>query len=404
MNRILAAGILLGALAACHGSAAGTNANGNDAEQAVPAYVTSIHPSLAFIRALNSDGKVYQYGTGFCVMSDARHSYFLTDDHVIVHDPLNLNSRPADRLQVILARDSHAMAGDPSVKHAARVVRKWSDPDLAILEIAVGNVPAVTIAPANPDPGHRIAIAGFPFIDVTDWDTANPEASMHAGSISAIKLGDRFIQYDAPTDNGNSGGPLFDPQSGDVYGIVESVIPGDKEDGPPSVYYDVATPMLVAMEVLRTTPLRLTVDPKILTTGALHVVNRGTNKKCSAALTRFARTYVRWAREHGSLKSMAAARGRRPPRLKRFAAKYIAQRERSATREMARAIRGMSGQQSADTQRSARAFLAAIERVNVADRSLAANFLKPGALTRSEESEGPLRAAAGRLNDTGNCL
>lgn len=395
---------MLGALVACHGSTVGTNANGSGTEQGVPAYITSIHPSLAFIRALNSDGKVYQYGTGFCVMSDAHHSYFLTDDHVIVHDPLNLNSPPADTLQVVLARDSHAMAGDPSVKHTARVVRKWADPDLAILEIDVGNVPPVTIAPANPDPGYRIAIAGFPFIDVTDWDTANPEASMHAGSISAIKLGDRFIQYDAPTDNGNSGGPLFDPQSGDVYGIVESVIPGDKEDGPPSVYYDVATPMLVAMEVLRKTSLHLTVDPKILTTGALHVVNRGTNKKCSAALARFARTYVGWAREHGSLKSMAAARSGRPGRMERFTAKYIATRERSATQAMASAIRRMSGAQSADTQRSARAFLAAVERVNVADRALAANPSKPGALTRSEESEGPLRAAADRLNDTGNCL
>ena len=57
---------------------------------------------------------------------------------------------------------------------------------------------------------------------------SNPPA--HFGQINGYikdqvkgKSVDRYIEYDALTDNGNSGGPLFDANTGVVYGIVDLV-------------------------------------------------------------------------------------------------------------------------------------------------------------------------------------
>src|ERR1039457_5283507 len=44
--------------------------------------------------------------------------------------------------------------------------------------------------------------------------------SLHLGTLSALIAGGALLEYDAQTDHGNSGGPLFDAQTGAVYGIV----------------------------------------------------------------------------------------------------------------------------------------------------------------------------------------
>lgn len=52
------------------------------------------------------------------------------------------------------------------------------------------------------------------------------EPSFHQGSISAIVSDAGYIEYDAQTDHGNSGSPLFDLQDGTVYGLVTLVNTG----------------------------------------------------------------------------------------------------------------------------------------------------------------------------------
>jgi Trypsin-like peptidase domain len=400
------------AIAGCSGA---PTQSASTSTQDAPSYSNSIYPSLAFVRAVNSEGHVQQYGSGFCIGSDDRHSYILTDDHVIIHDPANLDSRPADKLQVILAGDTHAMSTDPTVIHLAHVVRKWSDPDLAILAVDVPNIPSVTIGPTDPDPGVQVAIAGYPYIDVTDWDAANPEASMHLGHVSAVKLGGGFIQYDGPTDNGNSGGPLFDPATGDVYGVVESVLEGDTEDGPPSVFSDVATPMLAVMPLLNVPPIRLTVDPKIITTSSLHAKSGcARDRKCAAQLRRFEAAYERWARAHGDLKSLALSasspttyRASFTGAIRRLldahsVAKHARgdlKKEAAAAAAMQTALRRMTGPRAAATVKAGQTFFTALVNVDAVDKRLAASLGSAAMLSASEKSEAPLREAAAGVND-----
>jgi hypothetical protein len=157
---------------------------------------------LAVVAA--ADGNDVSLGTAFCVQSDSKRSYFLTNAHVV---------KDNDVVYLRLESDHQVYKGF--------VLRTSVAPlDAAVIEIEKAGVPALSLSRERPQPGTAIAIAGYPSIQLqTDM-----EPSVHAGIVNDI-VSDYYIEHDAVTDHGNSGGPLFDPQTGLVYGIVTSFVP-----------------------------------------------------------------------------------------------------------------------------------------------------------------------------------
>ncbi len=178
-----------------------TAAQGWCAENGVPAFAT-VRKSLAIVAA--PEGKGFTLGTAFCIESDAKRSYFLTNAHVVQDN---------DVVALRLDLDHQVYRGF--------VVRTSVAPlDAAVIEIPKGNVPVLSLSRALPEAGAPIAIAGYPAIQL-DTDL---EPSVHAGLVNDVIRG-YYIEHDAVTDRGNSGGPLFDPQTGLVYGIVTAFVP-----------------------------------------------------------------------------------------------------------------------------------------------------------------------------------
>lgn len=162
----------------------------------------NLKPSLAIVQS--EAGGAVAMGTAFCIASDSTRSYFLTNDHVLIGDKVRL------RLQL-----------DHST-YAARILRRAVPPmDAAIIEIDRGNIPAVALANDLPKPGTLIAVAGYPSFHLT----SDLEPSIHLGAINSIMEEGEILEHDALTDHGNSGGPLFDRDTGVVYGINSALVP-----------------------------------------------------------------------------------------------------------------------------------------------------------------------------------
>ncbi len=161
-----------------------------------------LKPSLAIVES--EAGSVVSKGTAFCVASNSDRSYFLTNNHVLIGDEVRL------RLQI------------DHLTYSARILKRAIPPmDAALIEVDRGNVPVVTLASQLPEPGTLIAVAGYPYFHLK----SDLEPSIHLGSINSVMEDGVELEHDALTDHGNSGGPLFDRDSGIVYGINSELIP-----------------------------------------------------------------------------------------------------------------------------------------------------------------------------------
>ncbi len=167
-------------------------------------------------------------GTGF-VVADGHH--VVTNAHVL---PLELDAERRESLVAFSGRGRQARL------HAATLVARDNTHDLALLRIEGGPLPAMRL-----DVSHRVregelyAFTGFPIGAVLGLFPVT-----HRGIISSIspivipvsdsrqltremirRLSDPYevYQLDATAYPGNSGSPLFDPDSGAVIGIINRV-------------------------------------------------------------------------------------------------------------------------------------------------------------------------------------
>ena len=201
-RRLLSA-LLLGLLLLCFMSPMQSTA------QTEASMYSTISQSLALIVAKN--GKRVGTGTGFCIGSHDGTAYLLTNRHVVDTD-----SSPAVILQ-----------SDPSSILTGHVVR-LSTLDAAVIAVDSASCRALTLSSTNPAVGTRVAIAGFPAFQLalSNGDFRNLSPSFHDGTVSGAARSGDLIEYDAQTDRGNSGSPLFDLQTGAVYGIATLVNTG----------------------------------------------------------------------------------------------------------------------------------------------------------------------------------
>ncbi|MET0517521.1 MAG: serine protease [Burkholderiaceae bacterium] len=113
--------------------------------------------------------------------------------------------------------------------------------DLAVLRFEGAGVPAATLAAERPGEGASVAFMGFPiggalgYSHVTHRGIISSIAAIGLPARTAQQLNENAIrlmrqenfeiyQLDATAYPGNSGGPIFDPQTGAVIGVMNSVL------------------------------------------------------------------------------------------------------------------------------------------------------------------------------------
>jgi S1-C subfamily serine protease len=177
-------------------------------------------------------------GTGFVVDGGVT---VVTNAHVL---PGVLDSSHNEILAIIV---NGASTDRPDVRELQRIT---IDPsiDLAVLKLTGAPLPALRLRDSDAvREGQDVLITGFPLGAVL-----GPFAATHRGMISAItpiaipqgraadlnpalihRLGGKGLavfQLDATAYPGNSGSPIYDPDTGDVLGIVNMVfVKGTKE-------------------------------------------------------------------------------------------------------------------------------------------------------------------------------
>lgn len=175
-------------------------------------------------------------GTGF-VVGDG--TLVVTNYHVL---PVPLDSNRNERIAVFSGR------GRQAVLHLARVL--VSDPvhDLALLRIERGPLPALHLSGQQslPREGQDVALTGFPIgmvlglYPVTHRGIVsaispvvipqNNSRQLSTKMIRAMRDPYEVIQLDATAYPGNSGSPVYDRNTGQVIGVLNSVlVKGTKE-------------------------------------------------------------------------------------------------------------------------------------------------------------------------------
>jgi serine protease Do len=152
------------------------------------------------------------YGSGVAVASGAWGTQILTVQHVI---------DGASHLRATL---------DDARSVPARVVAADEKKDVALVEIAVPDRPVARLgSSAGLEPGTQVGIAGYPIPDEFEDEHLVTKTSLFAGRISSV-LNDS-VELDLPVIPGESGGPIFDAQSGVVVALAESRFDDEKAIG-----------------------------------------------------------------------------------------------------------------------------------------------------------------------------
>lgn len=199
-----------------------------------------LHPSVAFITMqIPADDPKRKgkwddaYGSGVVIASGAWGSRILTDAHVV-----------AD------ARDLRVTIGDRGKPVPLRVIATSDDDDdLAILEIATPDLPAVVLGDMSAVvPGRAIGVLGYPIPDAFQDEHLSNVVSLYTGRIASVRRGSSgTVEIDVPVIPGESGGPVFDAQSGAVIGLAESRFDDERAIG-------FATPVDVIERFVRAHP------------------------------------------------------------------------------------------------------------------------------------------------------
>ena len=191
--------------------------------------IRKVKPSIIAIGTYHPLSKpaVGFYGTGFVF---SKNGYAITAEHVI-----SAISRKGD------ASNLHAFfpAVGNSKKFRAKVITKNVKYDLAIIKLEGSSFNHVSLGDSSEiEEGQPIALCGYPYGPVFGLHPtthtgiisnispmAIPVQNMSLLSnkmITALKDPYTIFQLDCTAFPGNSGGPLFLPETGDVIGVLNS--------------------------------------------------------------------------------------------------------------------------------------------------------------------------------------
>ena len=171
-------------------------------------------------------------GTGF-VVGDG--NFIATNHHVL---PATAEVESISRLAVLVG---DAASGTPMVRRAT-VHATDRDHDLALLKVEGPALPAMSLAAdGSVREGQSIALMGYPIggtfgyspvthrgIVASITRVALPAASaqqLDPRAVSRLRAGNfEVLQLDATAYPGNSGGPVFDIETGSVVGVLNMVL------------------------------------------------------------------------------------------------------------------------------------------------------------------------------------
>lgn len=196
----------------------------------LPDTIDKIRPSVVAVgtyQPTSSPRQVFR-GTGF-VVGNGR--YVVTNSHVV---PDKVDSTKRETIAVYSGRGRNARY------HEARVIGRDPTHDLALLGISA-TLPAVTLGDAGmAREGEEIALTGFPIgmalglYPVTHRGIISAISPMAPPQMASKVLSAKMIramrdpydvmQLDATAYPGNSGSPVYDQQTGNVIGVVNSVL------------------------------------------------------------------------------------------------------------------------------------------------------------------------------------
>ena len=154
------------------------------------------------VRVVIETGRGSSTGTGFVINADG---YVVTNHHVI---------EGAMAIKVVATNTVYL--------HNARVISQSEELDLAILQVPGLGLPPVTLSLAEPKKGQKVWAIGYP--GGADRERPADDPTVQDGVIGRVfpgrwnNQGLVIIQHNAPTNPGNSGGPLLD-DCGKVIGV-----------------------------------------------------------------------------------------------------------------------------------------------------------------------------------------
>lgn len=168
-------------------------------------------------------------GTGFAVGDG---SLIVTNHHVV---PEVIDYAKNERIAVFAGR------GKQTKVYSAKVVAQDAVHDLAALRLDRGKLPAMRLGDATKmREGEQIAFTGFPIGMILGLHPVTHQGIVAAISpvvipqMSSRQLSTKLIrsmrdpydvlQLDATAYPGNSGSPVFDPKTGQVIGVINSVL------------------------------------------------------------------------------------------------------------------------------------------------------------------------------------
>ena len=201
----------------------------------LPEVVAALKPSVVAVGTYNplASPRFNFRGTGF-IVGDGRQ--LATNAHVLPEDT-------GARGQLVLQFAGNRNAAGDRVPETRALTVLAVDPthDLALLQITGAPLPAVTLADGPAREGQAVAFTGFPiggllgFSPVTHRGSISsitpialppPNArQLDAAAVARLRQGAFDIyQLDGTAYPGNSGGPLFDIETGQVLGVVNMVL------------------------------------------------------------------------------------------------------------------------------------------------------------------------------------
>ena len=176
------------------------------ADDAAAGYA-KLRPALVKVWAFNADGRPVDSGSGIVIVSNDARSLVLTAAHVIAG---------AASIKIDVDRNRHDI-----VAH----VQERGPRDLAILSLDRGGLRTATFASRTRPvvEGIVIAVAGFVKHDELIGIVGQEPRLLYPGTISSRPDGGTYLELEnVHVEEGLSGGPVFDPDTGDVLGIVTS--------------------------------------------------------------------------------------------------------------------------------------------------------------------------------------
>ena len=210
----------------------------------LPAIVEAVKPAVVVVGYFKatSSPRFAMAGTGFAVGDG---SLLITNAHVLA-DGATVD--PDAQLQVLVRNPGGSGGAAGLEPRSASVVEVDRVHDLALLRVAGKPLPALKLRESGTvREGQSVALMGFPvggalgFSPVTHrgivssiTTAALPSPTsrqLNEKSIRSLREGPfEILQLDATAYPGNSGGPLFDADTGEVVGVVNMVfVKGTRE-------------------------------------------------------------------------------------------------------------------------------------------------------------------------------